>query len=123
MLTAERNRLQSADSTVRRRLEVHIRWLGRELSEINDDLDGAIQDSPLRLSKGRNKRSRPHPVPLSLRERGTPHYTPVYSCFQSSSAKVNSAGRPPVCKITTVSSFVKLPCLIWSTSAAITVPV
>ena len=47
MLTAERNRLQSADSTVRRRLKVHIRWLERELSDINDDLDGAIKESPL----------------------------------------------------------------------------
>jgi len=47
MLTAERNRLQSADSTVRRRLNVHIRWLQRELSNIDDDLAGAIKASPL----------------------------------------------------------------------------
>ena len=47
MLTAERNRLQSADNAVRRRLEVHIRWLERELSDIDDDLDGAIKVSPL----------------------------------------------------------------------------
>jgi transposase len=47
MLTAERNRLHSADRTVRRRLKVHIRWLERELSDINDDLDGAIKESPL----------------------------------------------------------------------------
>ena len=47
MLTAERNRLQSADSTVRRRLKVHIRWLERELSEINDDLDRAVKESPM----------------------------------------------------------------------------
>jgi transposase len=47
MLTAERNRLQSADSTVRRRLKVHIRWLERELSDIDNDLDDAIKASPL----------------------------------------------------------------------------
>jgi transposase len=47
MLTAERNRLQSADSTVHRRLKVHIRWLERELSDINDDLDKAVKESPL----------------------------------------------------------------------------
>jgi transposase len=47
MLTAERNRLQSADSTVRRRLKVHIRWLERELSDIDDDLNNAIKESPL----------------------------------------------------------------------------
>ncbi|MDA1279408.1 MAG: IS110 family transposase [Chloroflexi bacterium] len=46
MLTAERNRLQSADSTVRRRLKVHIRWLERELSDIDNDLDDAIKASP-----------------------------------------------------------------------------
>jgi len=47
MLTAEGNRLQSADSTVYRRLKVHIRWLERELSDIDDDLDSAIKESPL----------------------------------------------------------------------------
>ena len=47
MLTAERNRLQSADSTVRRRLKVHIRWLERELSDIDDDLNTAIKESLL----------------------------------------------------------------------------
>jgi transposase len=47
MLTAERNRLQSADSTVCRRLNVHIRWLERELSDIDNDLDEAIKASPL----------------------------------------------------------------------------
>jgi len=47
MLTAERNRLHSADSTVCRRLNVHIRWLERELSDIDNDLDEAIKASPL----------------------------------------------------------------------------
>jgi transposase len=47
MLTAERNRLQSADSTVCRRLNVHIRWLERELSDIDNNLDEAIKASPL----------------------------------------------------------------------------
>ena len=47
MLTAERNRLQSAGSTVRRRLKVHIRWLERELSDVDDDLAAAIKESPV----------------------------------------------------------------------------
>jgi len=47
MLTAERNRLGSADRKMRRRLKVHIRWLNRELLEIDDDMDGAVQESPL----------------------------------------------------------------------------
>jgi len=47
MLTAERNRLQSADITMRRRLKVHVRWLERELSDIDDDLNSAIKESPV----------------------------------------------------------------------------
>ena len=51
MLTAEGNRLGSADRKMRRRLRVHIRWLKKELLEIDDDLDDAIQESPLWRAK------------------------------------------------------------------------
>jgi transposase len=51
MLTAERNRLQSADITLHRRLKVHIRWLERELGDIEDDLGSAVKESPLWLAK------------------------------------------------------------------------
>ncbi len=32
---------------MRRRLKVHIKWLNRELLEIDDDMDSAVQESPL----------------------------------------------------------------------------
>ena len=51
MLTAEGNRLGSADRKMRRRLKTHIRWLKKELLEIDDDLDSAIQESPLWRAK------------------------------------------------------------------------
>lgn len=47
MLTAERNRLGSADGRMRRRLKAHIRWLKKELLEVDDDMDSAIRESPL----------------------------------------------------------------------------
>ena len=51
MLTAEGNRLQSADRKMRRRLKAHIRWLKKELVEIDHDMDSAIEESPLRRAK------------------------------------------------------------------------
>ena len=51
MVTAERNRLGRADRKMRRRLKVHIRWLKKELLEIDDDMDSAIQESPLWRAK------------------------------------------------------------------------
>ncbi len=47
MLTAEGNRLQCADRRMYRRLKVHIRWLRKELLEIDDDMDSAVRESPL----------------------------------------------------------------------------
>ncbi len=47
MLTAEGNRLGSADRKMRRRLKAHVRWLKKELLEIDDDMDNAIRESPL----------------------------------------------------------------------------
>ena len=51
MLTAERNRLGSADRKMRRRLKAHIRWLKKELLEVDDDMDSAIRESPLWRAK------------------------------------------------------------------------
>jgi len=51
MLTAEKNRLRTARSRVRRRLQAHIRWLERELSEIDGDLERSIKGSPLWRAK------------------------------------------------------------------------
>jgi transposase len=47
MLTAERNRLLVAQSTVRRDLQQHIRFLERRLREADDDLHTAVKASPL----------------------------------------------------------------------------
>lgn len=47
MLTAERNRLQTAARRVRGDIERHVRWLERRLSELDEELDGFIGSSPL----------------------------------------------------------------------------
>jgi transposase len=47
MMTAEKNRLgASASRAVRGRIEAHIRWLEKELSRTDRDLDETIEDSP-----------------------------------------------------------------------------
>jgi transposase len=47
MLTAEINRLGAATTkTVRRRIEAHLRWLEKELSRTDRDLEEAINESP-----------------------------------------------------------------------------
>jgi len=51
MLTAENNRLLQADDSIRPRIESHIKWLEGALSDINDDLNRQIRNSPLWLEK------------------------------------------------------------------------
>ena len=51
MLTAERNRLGRAPQLLRRRLQAHIKWLGKELSQTDDDLSAAVKDSPMWAAK------------------------------------------------------------------------
>jgi transposase len=48
MLSAEKNRLGAATTkkTVRRRIEAHLRWLEKELSRTERDLEEAIAKSP-----------------------------------------------------------------------------
>jgi transposase len=46
-LTAEKNRLLSASSPIRKRVRTHIAWLDRELARTNSDLTQAIQQSPV----------------------------------------------------------------------------
>lgn len=47
MLTAEKNRLGAATSkTVRSRIEAHVRWLEKELSRTDRELDEAVKKSP-----------------------------------------------------------------------------
>jgi transposase len=48
MRTAESNRLPTAGSArVRRNLEAHLRWLGRQLRALEQDLEQAIRASPV----------------------------------------------------------------------------
>ncbi len=46
-LTAERNRLATAVPAVRRSLTAHIRWLERQLADVDRDLDAAVKASPV----------------------------------------------------------------------------
>jgi transposase len=47
MLTAERNRLGFARAPVARRIRTHIRWLQRELTDVDRDLGQLIEQSPV----------------------------------------------------------------------------
>lgn len=47
MLTAEKNRLLSASSPIRKRVRAHIAWLERELEHTNAELSEAIRQSPV----------------------------------------------------------------------------
>jgi transposase len=47
MLTAEKNRLLSAASPIRKRVQAHIAWLERELEHTNTELSEAIRQSPV----------------------------------------------------------------------------
>jgi transposase len=47
MLTAEKNRLLSAASPIRKRVRAHISWLERELDRTNTELSEAIRHSPV----------------------------------------------------------------------------
>lgn len=47
MITAEKNRLGAAPSaSVRKRIRAHVRWLEKELSRTDSDLDETIRNSP-----------------------------------------------------------------------------
>ena len=46
MLTAENNRLSLAPKAVAKRIKAHIRWLEKELSRTERDLEAAIESSP-----------------------------------------------------------------------------
>ena len=47
MIVAERNRLSKASKLLRKRIEVHIRWLAAELQRADKDLDQSIRQSPI----------------------------------------------------------------------------
>jgi len=47
MQGAEQSRLDRAPARLRKRIEVHLRWLRDELAQLDEDLDGLIQQSPV----------------------------------------------------------------------------
>jgi transposase len=67
MVTAERNRLEHAVPTVRRGIVQHIRWLERQLHDVDDDLDRTIQASPVWRAKEDLLRSVPGVGPVVSR--------------------------------------------------------
>ena len=46
MIAAENNRLSQATKAVGKRIKTHIRWLEKELSRTERDLEAAIESSP-----------------------------------------------------------------------------
>src|SRR5438093_12212681 len=67
MLIAERNRLEHAVPAVRRGIVQHIRWLERQLRDVDDDLDRTIQVSPVWRAKENLLRSVPGVGPVVSR--------------------------------------------------------
>jgi transposase len=51
MITAEKNRLGFAQPAVRKGIEKHIRWLERQLTDVDSDLDQLIRSSPVWKAK------------------------------------------------------------------------
>ncbi len=51
MITAEKNRLGFALPAVQKGIRKHIRWLERQLSDVDSDLDGLIRNSPVWQAK------------------------------------------------------------------------
>jgi transposase len=64
MLTAEKNRLASASSSIRKSLRAHITWLEHELERTDTELTNAIQQSPVWREKDQLLRSVPGVGPV-----------------------------------------------------------
>ncbi len=67
MLTAERNRLDTARRSVRASVQQHVRWLERRLHETDANLTTTLQRSPLWLAKDDLLRSVPGVGPITSR--------------------------------------------------------
>jgi transposase len=59
MIIAEGNRMRTAPKTVGKRIEVHLRWLRKELTRANEDLARTVRESPVWLEKDDLLRSVP----------------------------------------------------------------
>jgi len=67
MLTAEKNRLETAPAAVRRDIRQHVRWLERKLANIDSDLNKAIEASPIWRAKDDLLQSAPGVGPVLSR--------------------------------------------------------
>jgi transposase len=67
MLVAEKNRLGQAQRAIRRGIRAHIRWLERQLSDVDRDLDEAVRHSPLWRSQDDLLQSVPGVGPITSR--------------------------------------------------------
>ena len=67
MLVAEKNRVQTAVSPVRERIEAHIAFLQAELSDLDGELERAIRNSPVWREQDRLLRSVPGVGPVLSR--------------------------------------------------------
>jgi transposase len=67
MLVAEKNRLQTASSAVRPRVQAHIAWLEHELADLDADLAAAVKASPLWRETEDLLRSTPGIGPVAAR--------------------------------------------------------
>jgi len=47
MITAEGNRARTATKPVRRRIEVYLRWLRKELDQVNAEMGREVRESPI----------------------------------------------------------------------------
>lgn len=64
ILTGERNRLHSARPVMRPNIRQHIAWLEQALQDLNGDIDGLIQASPVWKAKAEILRSTPGVGPV-----------------------------------------------------------
>jgi transposase len=59
MITSEENRLSTAPRPIRRRIEVYLRWLRKELERTNEELEQIVRESPIWREKAALLRSVP----------------------------------------------------------------
>ena len=59
MTTSEENRLSTAPKPLQRRIEMHLRWLRKELERTNDELERIVRESPIWREKAALLRSVP----------------------------------------------------------------
>ncbi len=67
MLTAEKNRLDTAPAAVRRDIRQHVRWLERKLGNVDSNLNKAIEASPIWRAKDNLLQSAPGVGPILSR--------------------------------------------------------